>query len=59
MTLDTETHVTIIQAAKIAGRHPGTVQRWISYGKLPATLLGHVWFIKRTDLDSYLQTLGE
>ena len=54
----TETHVTVSEAAAIAGVDPETVRRWINIRtkKLDATKVGTQWFIRRSDLAAYLET---
>ena len=43
--------VDVKQVAEMKGVTPDTVRRWIRQGKLPATLWGSTYMIRRTDLD--------
>ncbi len=45
--------ISVREAAKLCGRNPETVRRWIWGGKLPAEKLGNQLFIKKSALDSY------
>jgi excisionase family DNA binding protein len=51
MTRETDTLLTVRQAANVARRTTETVRRWIWDGKLPARKLGNQLFIRREDLD--------
>lgn len=42
--------LTVPEAAKLLGRHPETVRRWIREGKLPATKVGTQHVIDEADL---------
>ena len=42
-----ENYVDVIEAAKILGVHPETVQRLIREGKLTATKFGNKWIMER------------
>jgi excisionase family DNA binding protein len=46
----TDNSITVLQAAKLAGKHPETIRRWIREGLLPAKKLGLVWFINPHDV---------
>jgi len=44
---------TVLEAAKILGVHPESVKRWIRFGQLHADKRGLVYFITRSDLESF------
>jgi len=44
---------TVLEAAKILGVHPESVKRWIRFGQLHAEKRGLVYFITRSDLESF------
>ena len=46
--------MTVPDAARIAGRNPETIRRWIREGKLPAHKVGTQHVIEEADLDSLL-----
>jgi excisionase family DNA binding protein len=48
-----EPELTVLEAARILGVHPESVKRWIRYGELQATKQGVLYYIKRSDLDSF------
>jgi excisionase family DNA binding protein len=48
-----EQELTVLEAAPILGVHPESVKRWIRYGELHAKKRGFVYFITRSDLDSF------
>ncbi len=45
--------ITVREAARVCGRNPETVRRWIWDEKLPAEKLGNQLFIRRSALDSF------
>lgn len=42
--------ITVPQAARLAGKDPETVRRWIRSGRLPATRVGTQYLIHPDDL---------
>ncbi|MGC9444541.1 MAG: helix-turn-helix domain-containing protein [Candidatus Methanospirareceae archaeon] len=48
-----ELEFTVLEAARILGVHPESVKRWIRYGELQATKHGILYYIKRSDLESF------
>ena len=46
--------VTVPQAARLTGRNPETIRRWIREGKLPARKIGTQHVIEEADLDPLL-----
>ncbi|MBA2792670.1 MAG: helix-turn-helix domain-containing protein [Thermoleophilaceae bacterium] len=44
--------LTVPQAAKLVGRDPETIRRWIRSGKLPAGKVGTQHVIEEGDLDA-------
>lgn len=48
-----EPELTVLEAARILGVHPESVKRWIRYGELQATKHGILYYIKRSDLESF------
>lgn len=44
---------TVLEAAKILGVHPESVKRWIRFGQLYAEKRGLIYFITRSDLESF------
>ena len=46
--------VTVPQAARLAGKNPETIRRWIREGKLPARKIGTQHVIEEADLDPFL-----
>lgn len=48
-----EPELTVLEAARILSVHPESVKRWIRYGELPATKRGILYYIKRSDLESF------
>jgi len=44
--------ITVLQAAKLTGRNPETIRRWIRTGKVPAHLRERRWLV---DLDAVQQ----
>ncbi len=48
-----EPNLTVLEAARILNVHPESVKRWIRYGDLPATKRGILYYIKRSDLESF------
>jgi excisionase family DNA binding protein len=48
-----EPELTVLEAARILGVHPESVKRWIRYGELQATKRGILYYIKRSDLESF------
>lgn len=46
--------LTVPEAARIAGRDPETVRRWIRAGKLRATKVGTQHVIRESDLEELL-----
>ena len=45
--------ITVRDAARVCGRNPETVRRWIWDDKLPAEKLGNQLFIRQSALDSF------
>ncbi|MBI2832292.1 MAG: helix-turn-helix domain-containing protein [Chloroflexi bacterium] len=45
--------ITVRDAAKVCGRNPETVRRWIWDDRLPAEKLGNQLFIRRSALDNF------
>ncbi len=54
MIIDREDLLTVRDAAKVCGRDPETVRRWIWQGRLAAQKLGNQLFIRRQDLRDFL-----
>lgn len=50
--------LTVPEAARIAGRNPETIRRWIRSGRLPATRMGTQHFIERDDLEATVDPGG-
>jgi len=48
-----EPELTVLEAARILGVHPESVKRWIRYGEFQATKHGVLYYIKRSDLESF------
>ena len=48
--IDLRNKVTVREAAKRAGRHQETVKRWIREERLPAQMVGQMWYIDLSDL---------
>ena len=48
-----EPELTVLEAARILGVHPESVKRWIRYGELQASKHGVLYYIKRSDLESF------
>jgi excisionase family DNA binding protein len=48
-----EQELTVLEAARILGVHPESVKRWIRYGELHATKRGMVYYLTRSDLESF------
>lgn len=46
--------LTVSEAAKIAGKNPETIRRWIRSGKLPARKFGTQHVVDKTALDELL-----
>jgi excisionase family DNA binding protein len=46
--------LTVTEAARLAGKHPETIRRWIRSGRLPATKVGARYAIERSDLERLL-----
>jgi len=46
--------LTVPEAARIAGRDPETIRRWIRTGKLPATKVGTQHVIRESDLEELI-----
>jgi len=46
--------MTVREAARVCGRSPETVRRWIWDGKLAAEKLGNQLFVRRQDLEGFL-----
>lgn len=46
--------LTVPEAARIAGRTPETIRRWIRSERLPARRFGHQHVIDEVDLDELL-----
>jgi excisionase family DNA binding protein len=51
--------LTVPEVARLAGRNPETIRRWIREGKLPARKIGMQHVIEETDLDSFLGTSSD
>lgn len=51
--LNMEPELTVLESARILGAHPESVKRWIRYGDLQATKQGRLYYIKRSDLESF------
>jgi excisionase family DNA binding protein len=51
--------LTVPDAARLAGRNPETIRRWIREGKLPARKIGTQHVIDETDLDPFLGASGD
>lgn len=49
-----EDKLTIEEAAKLMGRHPRTIRRWISKG-LRAYKVGRVWMTTPTALEHFIE----
>ena len=53
--LDPALYVSVALAARITGRHPEAIRRWIREGVLPAIRHGSgpkaAWMVRRVDLD--------
>ena len=49
-TNTTSSLISVDDAAKLTGRHPKTVRRWIREGLLPAKKLGRSYQINPSDL---------
>jgi excisionase family DNA binding protein len=54
-----ETILTVEQVAQILQVHPFTVLKFIKQGKLKASKLGRVYRIRRSDVDSFLDSLAQ
>ena len=50
--------LTVHDAARMSGRNPETVRRWIREGKLRSRKFGTQHMIDEDDLDAYLKELG-
>jgi excisionase family DNA binding protein len=50
--------LTVKEAARMAGRNPETVRRWIREGKLPARKFGHEHAIDDDDLGMFMKKAG-
>jgi len=48
-----EQELTVLEAARILGVHPESVKRWIRYGDLHAKKRGFVYYLTRSDLESF------
>lgn len=48
-----EQELTVLEAARILDVHPESVKRWIRYGDLHAKKRGLVYYLTRSDLDSF------
>ena len=48
-----EPELTVLEAARLLDVHPESVKRWIRYGELQATKHGILYYIKRSDLESF------
>lgn len=47
--------LTPAEVAKLLNVHITTIRRWLKRGALPGTQIGgHLWFIKREDVDALL-----
>jgi excisionase family DNA binding protein len=46
--------LTVPEAARLAGREPETIRRWIRWGKLRASKVGSRYVIDEADLDAVL-----
>ncbi len=49
--IDLRNKVTVRQAAQLTGRHQETVKRWIREERLPAQMVGQMWYIDLLDLE--------
>ena len=50
--------LTVKEAARMTGRNPETVRRWIREGKLPASKFGHEHAIDEDDLGMFMKEAG-
>ena len=48
--IDLRNKVSVRQAAKRAHRHTETIKRWIREERLPAQMVGQMWYIDLSDL---------
>ena len=46
--------VTVLEAARLTGRHQETVRRWVREGRVHAEKVGLVWYIDARQLRSLL-----
>jgi hypothetical protein len=60
---DDADRLTVSEAARIAGTHPATVQRWILRGvggvRLASSRIGGRWFTSRSALRAFVQERTE
>ncbi len=50
-----EEELSVTQAAEVMGVSRSAVQQLVMRGRLPARRIGHVWIIRRADLDAYIE----
>ncbi len=48
--------MTVAQACEIGKADPSTLRQAIANGRLPARKVGHMWLIRRDQLDVWLAT---
>lgn len=59
MVTEADELITVRQAAQEYRRTAETVRRWVWEGKVPAQKLGNQLFLKRSDLDSLMDSSHE
>jgi len=58
IVLDGVEMVDVREAARLAGRSPETVRRWVWSGRLPSVKNGNKWFVPRSQVAGPGQNIG-
>jgi excisionase family DNA binding protein len=58
IVLDGVEMVDVREAARLAGRSPETVRRWVWSGRLPSVKNGNKWFVPRSQVAGRGQDTG-
>ena len=59
MSASAADELDVITAAKVAGRTPETIRRWVWAGRLPARKRGNRLVVRRGDLEALARVGGE
>ena len=56
MTILTDSYISSLEATRVLGIHPFTIQRLFRDGKLRGEKIANRWVIRRADLEEFAKT---